>query len=48
MVKPGLTTCFNAAEIIVFTAGRPPHVNIADSLVFPTAQADATTVHRIA
>lgn len=37
-----------AAEIIVFTAGRPPHVNIADSLVFPTAQADATTVHRIA
>lgn len=36
------------AEIIVFTAGRPPHVNIADSLVFPTAQADATTVHRIA
>ncbi|CDH58731.1 short-chain dehydrogenase reductase sdr [Lichtheimia corymbifera JMRC:FSU:9682] len=36
------------AEIVVFTAGRPPHVNIADSLVFPTSQADATTVHRSA
>ncbi|KAI9497425.1 hypothetical protein BDB00DRAFT_804407 [Zychaea mexicana] len=31
------------AELIVFTAGRPPHVNIADMLVFPTNQADATT-----
>ncbi|ORZ00103.1 hypothetical protein BCR43DRAFT_451931 [Syncephalastrum racemosum] len=34
------------AEIIVFTASRPPHVNIADMLVFPTAQADAKTVAR--
>ncbi|KAI9499012.1 hypothetical protein BDB00DRAFT_797820 [Zychaea mexicana] len=34
------------AELIVFTAGRPPHVNIADMLVFPTAQADAKTVAR--
>ncbi|KAI8144328.1 hypothetical protein BJV82DRAFT_607017 [Fennellomyces sp. T-0311] len=34
------------AELIVFTAGRPPHVNIADMLVFPTAQADARNIHR--
>ncbi|KAL1933934.1 hypothetical protein VTP01DRAFT_8024 [Rhizomucor pusillus] len=36
------------AELIVFTASRPPHVNICDMLVFPTAQADARTVHRTA
>ncbi|KAI8064360.1 hypothetical protein BC940DRAFT_335404 [Gongronella butleri] len=34
------------AELIVFTASRPPHVNIVDMLVFPTAQAGARTVHR--
>lgn len=34
------------AELVVFTASRPPHVNICDMLVFPTAQAAATTVHR--
>ncbi|KAI9255152.1 hypothetical protein BDA99DRAFT_574131 [Phascolomyces articulosus] len=34
------------AEIIVFTAGRPPHVNIADMLIFPTNQASATNVAR--
>ncbi|KAG0304233.1 hypothetical protein BGZ98_005774 [Dissophora globulifera] len=34
------------AEIIVFTASRPEHVNIAEMLVFPTNQADATTVYR--
>ncbi|KAI8365364.1 uncharacterized protein BYT42DRAFT_589662 [Radiomyces spectabilis] len=34
------------AELITFTASRPPHVNICDMLVFPTQQADARTVHR--
>ena len=32
------------AEEIVWTASRPPHVNIANSLIFPTNQASATTV----
>lgn len=35
------------AEIIYFTVSRPPHVNIADLLVFPTAQANSTIVKRI-
>ena len=34
------------AEIIYFTISRPPHVNIADLLVFPTAQASATLVKK--
>ncbi|KAI9485652.1 MAG: hypothetical protein EXX96DRAFT_625317 [Benjaminiella poitrasii] len=34
------------AELIVFTAGRPDHVNIADMLVFPVNQADSKTVYR--
>ncbi|KAF9193469.1 hypothetical protein BGZ51_003273 [Haplosporangium sp. Z 767] len=34
------------AETVVFVAGRPEHVNIAEMLVFPTNQAAATTVHR--
>ncbi|KAI9266842.1 hypothetical protein BDA99DRAFT_436426 [Phascolomyces articulosus] len=34
------------AELITFIASRPPHVNIVDTLVFPTAQADARTAHR--
>ncbi|KAI8059066.1 uncharacterized protein B0P05DRAFT_558947 [Gilbertella persicaria] len=34
------------AELVTFTASRPPHVNICDMLVFPTAQAAATTVYR--
>ncbi|KAI8337180.1 hypothetical protein BC941DRAFT_426939 [Chlamydoabsidia padenii] len=34
------------AELVVFTASRPPHVNICDMLVFPTAQASARMVHR--
>ncbi|GAB5589660.1 hypothetical protein Unana1_04560 [Umbelopsis nana] len=36
----------DVAEIVTFAASRPPHVNIADVLVFPTAQADARTTHR--
>lgn len=34
------------AEIIYFTVTRPAHVNLADVLVFPTAQANSTTVKK--
>lgn len=34
------------AEIIYFMVSRPEHVNIADLLVFPTAQANSTTVKK--
>ncbi len=34
------------ADVAVYIASRPPHVQIADVVVFPTAQAAATTVHR--
>lgn len=34
------------AEIIVFIANRPAHVNIMDTIVFPVAQSSATMVHR--
>lgn len=34
------------AELILFIATRPPHVNISDSIIFPTAQASSTIVHR--
>lgn len=34
------------AEIIYFAISRPVHVNIADMLVFPTAQANSTTVKK--
>lgn len=34
------------AETVIFVAGRPEHVNIAEMLVFPTNQAGATTVYR--
>ena len=34
------------AEIIVFAITRPSHVNIADLLVFPTAQANSITVKK--
>jgi 3-hydroxy acid dehydrogenase/malonic semialdehyde reductase len=36
----------DVAETIVFCATRPPHVNIAELIVMPTAQASATLVHR--
>lgn len=35
------------ADIIHFVISRPYHVNIADLIVFPTAQASATVVNRI-
>ena len=34
------------AEIIYFTISRPAHVNLADVLVFPTAQANSVTVKK--
>jgi NADP-dependent 3-hydroxy acid dehydrogenase YdfG len=34
------------AEIILFMASRPEHVNIMDCLVLPTAQSSSTMVHR--
>jgi 3-hydroxy acid dehydrogenase / malonic semialdehyde reductase len=34
------------AEIIYFSITRPQHVNIADLLVFPTAQANSVTVKK--
>lgn len=34
------------AEIVVFAVTRPPHVNIADLLVLPTAQASSTIVNK--
>ena len=39
-------TALDIAEIIVFMITRPAHVNISDLLVFPTAQASATTVNK--
>lgn len=35
------------AEIIYFVVSRPAHVNIADLLVFPTAQASSTIVKKM-
>lgn len=34
------------AEIIYFAVSRPPHVNIADMLVFPTAQANSGIIKK--
>lgn len=34
------------AEIIVFVANRPAHVNILDTIIYPVAQSSATMVHR--
>ena len=34
------------AEIVVFIANRPPHVNIMDTIVFPVDQSSSTMVFR--
>lgn len=34
------------ADAILFMLNRPPHVNIADMVIFPRAQASATVVHK--
>ncbi len=36
----------DVAEAVWFAVSRPPHVNIADMLILPTAQASATMVKR--
>ena len=36
----------DVAELIVYIATRPPHVNIAETVILPTDQASATNVHR--
>jgi NADP-dependent 3-hydroxy acid dehydrogenase YdfG len=36
----------DVAEIILFIASRPPHVAIADVIVYPTHQASVSLVHR--
>lgn len=39
--RPSSVTAEDIAEEIVWAAARPPHVNIASILVFPTNQASA-------
>jgi NADP-dependent 3-hydroxy acid dehydrogenase YdfG len=39
-------TADDVAEVVVFAATRPPHVNLAEILVLPTAQASTNHVHR--
>lgn len=47
-VYQGLTplTPDDIAEIVVFCATRPAHVNISDVVIYPVDQASATLVHR--
>lgn len=39
-------TAKDIAEIVVFVADRPPHVNIMDTIVFPVDQSSSMMVHR--
>ncbi len=39
-------TPMDIAEIALFTANRPPHVNIMDTIVFPVAQSSSSMVAR--
>jgi NADP-dependent 3-hydroxy acid dehydrogenase YdfG len=39
-------TAEDVAEVVVFAATRPPHVNVAELLLLPTDQASAFHVHR--
>jgi len=36
----------DVAEVIVYVATRPPHVNVAETVLLPTDQAGATSVNR--
>jgi len=36
----------DVAELIVYIATRPAHVNVAETVILPTDQASATNVHR--
>jgi 3-hydroxy acid dehydrogenase / malonic semialdehyde reductase len=48
-VYEGFTPLFaeDVAEAILFVVTRPPHVNINDMLIMPTAQANISTTHRV-
>jgi 3-hydroxy acid dehydrogenase / malonic semialdehyde reductase len=39
-------TAADIAEIVLFVANRPSHVNILDTIIFPVHQSSATLVHR--
>lgn len=39
-------TANDIAEAILFMASRPPHVNIADMIIYPTNQASPNHIHR--
>jgi 3-hydroxy acid dehydrogenase/malonic semialdehyde reductase len=41
-----IVTGHDIAEEIVWAASRPPHVNIADVLIYPVNQASATLNYR--
>lgn len=47
-VYQGLTplTPEDVAEVVLFCATRPPHVNLSEVVMFPTDQASATMVNR--
>jgi 3-hydroxy acid dehydrogenase / malonic semialdehyde reductase len=47
-VYAGLTplTAADVADVVLFCATRPPHVNVAEVLLLPTAQASATLIDR--
>ena len=47
-VYRGMTplTADDVADVVLFAATRPPHVDIARVLVLPTDQASATQIHR--
>jgi serine 3-dehydrogenase len=47
-VYKGMTplTPEDVADVVLFAATRPPHVDIADVLVLPTDQASAHRIHR--
>jgi NADP-dependent 3-hydroxy acid dehydrogenase YdfG len=36
----------DVADLVVYVATRPAHVNVAETVLFPTDQASATNVHR--
>jgi NADP-dependent 3-hydroxy acid dehydrogenase YdfG len=48
MVYKGITplTALDVAETVLFTATRPKHVNIAETLILPSAQGSTTLVNR--
>lgn len=39
-------TAEDIAEIIIFIANRPEHVNIMDTIIYPVSQSSPTMVHR--